>query len=370
MATRINDIPPPGDFIREELEARDWSQRDLAYVLGVPEQSVNVIVGGKRGISADMAKALGDAFDVPAEFFVNLQTAYDLSRARDPNPSVSKKARLQSSYPVREMIRRGWLVDSDASLLEQQLCEFFDVSDAESIPHMAHAARRTGYEDIPPPQLAWLFRVRQLAKRQVVPTYSKTKLKAAIPKLRKLLGDPDDVATVPRLLSECGVRLVVVESLPGGKIDGVCFWLAKKAPVIGLSLRFDRIDNFWFVLRHEIEHVLQRHGIESPMLDSDIGIASADSLSDEERVANAAASDFCVPDGAMSNWVARKQPFFSEKDLVGFARVQNVHPGIVAGQLRSRINKYSIFARHLVKVRAQVLSTAVADGWGNPYPIS
>src|SRR3990167_7248065 len=113
MKPNIDDMPPPGDYIREELDARGWAQRDLAYVLGIPEQAVNVIVAGKRGISPEMAKALGDAFDVPAELFLNLQRAYDLSRAKSPSADVAKRARLQSSYPVREMIKRGWLVESD-----------------------------------------------------------------------------------------------------------------------------------------------------------------------------------------------------------------------------------------------------------------
>ena len=76
------DVPPPGHFIKEELEARNWTQRDLAFILGVQDPEVNVIISGKRGISPDMAKALAKAFDVPAEFFVNLQRVYDLSRAR------------------------------------------------------------------------------------------------------------------------------------------------------------------------------------------------------------------------------------------------------------------------------------------------
>jgi len=82
MNDTMLDIPPPGHFIREELEARNWTQRDLAYILGVTDPEVNVIISGKRGISPKMAKALGKAFDVPAEFFVNLQKSYDLSRAR------------------------------------------------------------------------------------------------------------------------------------------------------------------------------------------------------------------------------------------------------------------------------------------------
>src|SRR5205823_1144921 len=106
-AIRKNWAPHPGEFIREEIEARGWSQRDLAYILGCSEQALNMILSGKRGISPEMAKALGDAFDVPAELFLNLQKSYELAQARDPDPGVAKRARLQSRYPVREMIKRG-----------------------------------------------------------------------------------------------------------------------------------------------------------------------------------------------------------------------------------------------------------------------
>jgi HTH-type transcriptional regulator / antitoxin HigA len=76
IASRLTDIPHPGEFIREELDVRGWSQRDLAYILNIPEQAVNLIVSGKRGLSPDMAEALGRAFDVSAEYFANLQNAY------------------------------------------------------------------------------------------------------------------------------------------------------------------------------------------------------------------------------------------------------------------------------------------------------
>src|SRR5688572_1269822 len=134
-------VPHPGEFIREELDARGWTQRDLAFVLGVPEQAVNMIVTGKRGISPDMAKAFGTAFDVPAEFFSNLQNAYDLSRARAPDPAIERRALLQKTYPIREMIKRGWLEASETSLLEAQLMRFFEVKQFTEIPHFQHAAK-------------------------------------------------------------------------------------------------------------------------------------------------------------------------------------------------------------------------------------
>ena len=143
MNTTINEnwVPHPGEFIKEELDARSWSQRDLAFILGCPEQAVNMIISGKRGISSEMAKALGDSFGVPADLF-NRQRAFDLANARDPNPGIAKRARIQSEYPVREMIKRGWLEDTDAAMLEAQMARFFNVPNINDVPHLAHAAKK------------------------------------------------------------------------------------------------------------------------------------------------------------------------------------------------------------------------------------
>lgn len=366
----IGDTPHPGFYIREELEAREWSQRDLAYILGTPEQAVNMILSGKRGVSPEMAKALAEAFDVHPDLFANLQRAYDMARAREPDSAVGRRARLQSKYPIREMIRRGWLEDSDAAMLEMQMARFFGVSDIAEIPHMQHAAKKASayYEETPPAQLAWLFRVRQIARTVVVGRYSERALRDALRLLQGLLVDPEEARHVPRILGECGVRLVFVESLPNAKIDGVCFWLDKSSPVIGLSLRFDRIDNFWFVLRHELEHVLRKDGQVREIIDVDVVMAGAGDLPPEEVAANDAAADFCVPKPEMDSFVARKASFFAERDVVGFARRLNIHPGLVVGQIQRRTQRWDFLRRHLVKVRAHVLPAAVVDGWGVAAP--
>jgi HTH-type transcriptional regulator / antitoxin HigA len=369
--TYIGDVPHPGFYIREELEAREWTQRDLAYVLGTPEQAVNLIVSGKRGVSADMAKALGEAFDVNPELFANLQRAFDMARAREPNPSVGRRARLQSVYPVREMIKRGWLQDTDAAMLEVQMARFFEAASSNDIPHMRHAAKKVNYEETPPAQLAWLFRVRQIANGLTVPKYSEKSLRDAIARLRTFLIDPEEARNAPRILAECGVRLIIVECLPNAKIDGVCFWLDRHSPVIGLSLRFDRIDSFWFVLRHEIEHVLRRDGQAKEIIDIDIDAEHTAShhLSAEELAANAEAAEFCVPKTELDLFVARKAPFFSERDVIGFARRLGVHPGLIVGQIQKRTQRWDLLRRHLVKIRALVLPSAIFDGWGAVAPI-
>jgi len=361
-------IMHPGVYIKEEMDERGWSQRDLAFILGCSEQAINPILNGKRGISPDMAKAFGLAFNVPAEFFANLQQTYDLSQARMPDPSVALRRDMQSLYPVREMIKRGWIEPTDANMLEVQLTKFFG---DQAIPYMAHAAKKTSYEEreIAPAQLAWLFRVRQIAQSISVPNYSERALRSSLSDLQQLLVSPEEIRHVPRLLMECGVRLIVVEKLPSAKIDGVCFWLDKQSPVIGLSLQHDRIDNFWFVLRHEIEHVLLKHGQEEEMIDTDLD-GQAISISEEERMANDAASEFCAPNDRLSSFLARKHPFYYEKDVIAFSRLMQRHPGIVIGQIRKRLGRWDYLTRHLVKVRQHVLPGAITDGWGQVVPVS
>src|ERR1035438_10041557 len=177
--TATDWVMHPGFYLKEEMDARGWLQRDLAFILGVPEQAINVILSAKRGISADMARALGEAFDVPAEFFANLQKAYDLSKAATPNPSVAVRAKIQGQYPIREMIKRGWIEDGDSALLQGQLTRFFDVQTPDDIPFLAHATKKSNYEetDITPVQLAWLFRVKQIARSVSVPVYSEKVLR-------------------------------------------------------------------------------------------------------------------------------------------------------------------------------------------------
>jgi HTH-type transcriptional regulator/antitoxin HigA len=369
MASENNvGIDPPGVFIKLELEARGWSQRDLAFILGQTEQQLNPLLAGKRAITPDMARLLGDAFDASPHFFLNLQGQYDLKNAKEPDPAVRTRAGLQASYPVRDMIRRGWVHDGEASLLRLQIDRFFEVANDQGLSKVTFAAKRTHYDETPPHQLAWVFRVRQLARQMQVPAFSPEKLRAALSKLRALMVDPEAVRDVPAMLAGCGVRLIIVEVLPNAKIDGVCTWLDENSPVIGMSTLYDRLDNFWFVLRHEIEHVLQGDGkTDVGIVDHLVGEGASDdeSMAQEERVANAAAAEFCVPRQKMDSFYARKHPYFSERDVIGFASLMNVHPAIVVGQLQRRMKRYDYLRKYQVPVRRYVVTETVTDGWGH-----
>jgi HTH-type transcriptional regulator/antitoxin HigA len=343
------------------------------------ETAVARMVADKRPIDAKMALMLEEIFGVSASIFLALQQELDLARARlvtSPDPARADRAILYGDLPISEMIKRGWInAESvrDTAKVEQELVRFFGVNSVSEIEILPHAAKKTSVS-VPatPAQIAWLYRVRQIAADMLTCAYSREAVLFSLVKLRGLMNSADGVARVPRVLAECGIRFVLVEALPASKIDGVCFWLNDKSPVIALSLRFDRIDNFWFVLRHELEHVLQQHGRSAAMLDAELEKERAGTGPDvdqEERVANEAAQEFCIPSATLDAFVARKAPFFSEKDLVGFARILKVHPGIVAGQLQRKTKRYDRFRDHLVKVRELISPNAIKDGWGDVAPV-
>ncbi|MBJ2155248.1 HigA family addiction module antitoxin [Variovorax sp. IB41] len=367
------DFKTPGQLIDSLLRERGWNQRVLAAVLSMSESTLNKLISGKQAVSAEIAISLEEVFEVDATRFLQLQQMYDLARARivsRPDPSRATRARIFAELPVAELIQRRWLNVEDVRDMERveaELFSFFEGQTPAQVAATPHAAKKTS-EGQPPSmaQLAWLFRVRQIAKELLVPRYDEGATRAALPKLKALLSAPEEARHAPRILQECGIRLVVVEGLKSSKIDGVCLWLNDHAPVIGMTMRFDRMDNFWFVLRHELEHVLERHGMKEPLLDIDMNGAA---IGEEERLANAAAADFCAPVARVESFIKRKAPIFPERDFLGLAKVLGVHPALVAGQIQHKTGRYDLFRSHLVKIRNRVLPSAIVDGWGDVAPV-
>ena len=367
------EVFPPGDFIREELEARGWTQSDLAEIMGRPVETINRIVTGKLAVTPETARGLASAFGTSAELWLNLESAYQLSRVHQDDDVVTRRAHLYDIAPIKEMTRRGWIESSsNIDVMEQQLVRFCGLSSIDEEPRIRMAARKaTTYSETTSALRAWYFRVRNLATTLIAKPYSRKDLLAALDDLRALSTDPREVRHVPRILADAGVRFLVVEHLAKTKIDGATLWLDKNRPVVALSLRYDRIDGFWFTLAHELSHVLRKNSLS---LDSDIAAASradVDTKPKQERLADEFASTFIVPDYELEDFIVRTRPLYSKKKIRGFAGRLNVHPGIVVGRLQHKQEiGYSHSREMLAKVRDDITSAAFTDGWGNRLSIT
>lgn len=368
MTTRFvpAELIPPGEILQDEMSARGWTQEDLATVLGISRRQVANILAGNCGVTPEMAHLLAQAFDHEAETWMNLQVAYELALSAKSDREVAKRASIYKRYPVKEMFRRGWISQTDdADTLARELCRLLRVSSVEERPTIKHAARKgaTYTGETGGAELAWCCRARQLAEAvSVAARYRSDKLDHTLASLKKLTENRADVRRVPIVLASGGIRFVIIKHLKGTKLDGATLWLDNDSPAIAMTLRYDRIDNFWHTLIHEMDHV--RHHDTS--VDSDMFKADDSSLPANEKRANEAATSYLVPSDALESFIVRHRPLYYQHSVVAFANLHNVHPGIVVGQLQKREELgYNQLRKLLEKFRSELIGQALTDGWGN-----
>ena len=362
-----------GEYIRDELKARDWTQADLANILGFPPSIVSDVITGRRSISPEIATALGEAFNTSAQVWLNVQAAYQLAQESSKDDVVKRRAALYDKAPIREMQKRGWIESSsNVDILESQLCRFLEIDSIEKRSEFAAAARKsTDYKGVTPSQGAFLARVRQLARvLEVDAPYNGAQFNALLGELVTLLPSPEDIQCIPRVLANYGIRLLILEQIPGSKMDGACMWLDNDPtkPVVVVSLRYDRIDFFWHTLCHELCHVKLGEGLDHPLVEvAMIGFDAQpfDKKVASERKADRFAVEFLVNQAELEDFVFRYDPVFSRKAILGFSERVGTHPGLVVGQLQHRRKlPYSHMRALLVKVRDIITKVALTDGWG------
>lgn len=363
----------PGEIILEELEAREWLQVDLAHITGLGTTIISDIVNGKRDISLKYAEALADAFGTSEELWLRLQHDYDLASAEPRDGVVTRRARLYDKAPIREMQKRKWIEDTkDIGRIETDLCKFFHIKSIEEALDFEHAARKSDdyNSKVSPTQAAWLRRAKNLAPTVPVDRrYSNSHFDRLMDELAQLTEEPEEIRHVPRVLAGYGVRFLVVEPLPRTKIDGACFWLDDQAPIVVLSLRHNRIDNFWQSLCHELKHIRDGEGRMQAIVETSIVGSDAqpfDTKPPEEQAADTFAAGFLIDQGEIEDFIVRTAPYFSRDKVLGFALRMKVHPGIVVGQLQyRRALEYSHFRKLLIEVQQIVTRSSLTDGWGH-----
>jgi HTH-type transcriptional regulator/antitoxin HigA len=373
MSTRkAAEVFPPGEFIRDELEERGWTQTDLAKIIGRPLPTISLIISGKKAVTPETAIELSEAFGTSPDFWLNLETAYRLSKASsEDGGAIRERARLFEMAPVKDMEKRGWIkAVSTVEELRSELSGFFSLLEVEKL----RMAARTSIEssELNTEQLAWCVRALRLAQSVPVRNFTSSSLRECISQLRALTDFPENIRHVPRVLGEAGIRFVVVEDLPKSKIDGAALWLgdAWDKPVIALSLRYDRIDSFWHTLFHEVSHVENR---DTYIVDVDLvspnRCLSDEALSEIEKRANADAAKMLIPSDSMQAFIRRTKPFYSSAKIIQFANLMKIHPGIIAGQLQFKKEiDWAVHRKMLVKVRDILVSGALTDGYATTIP--
>jgi HTH-type transcriptional regulator/antitoxin HigA len=324
----------------------------------------------------DIAKELAAAFGTSVDYWMNLEKAYQQFLHASIDDEVVRRKTLFELAPIKDMIKRNWIPPTkDWRAIEQNLLAFLDMKSIQEQPRtFAYAAKKANAsEPANPAQRAWLIRAMKLARGVQAAKFTDESFATAVKKLKTLMENSDDIRHVPKVLAEGGVRFLIVENIAHAKMDGACFWLDNESPVIVMGIRYDRIDNFWYVLGHESGHVKNRDGVNEGFIwDANLVGDQAipfEEKTDTEKRADSFAQQMLIDQEVLEDWIGRTSPLYSKAKIMGFARLNHVHPAIVLGQLQYRHEvDWSHSREMLVKIRHLVAPVSLTDGFGHVLP--
>lgn len=354
--------------MRNLLGQRGWTQEELASITGYSRQQINRVISGEHSVTPEMAIALGAAFGDKPDAWLEMDSRYRLSLIEDDTGLIAERARMYEYAPIKDMQKRGWIKQTKKiEELDAELRRFFHADSMVEPPQFPVSTRKTdSLSDLSPSQRAWCFRARELAESMILPRKTKSYQAPGLLKdLRSIAAYPKEVRRLPETLATYGILFVVVEPLPGAKIDGAAFWTNQDTPVVAVSARYDRIDAFWFTVMHEISHIRNQ---DSLSVDTDLsGSDTAPSLlkNDIEQRADREAASSLVDPTKLESFIRRVGPLYSKARIIQFAHTIKMHPGIIVGQLQHLGELgYSSQRDLLVKIRHLVTDVAFTDGWG------
>ncbi|MDP3313040.1 HigA family addiction module antitoxin [Lutibacter sp.] len=271
MATKTQLIPfeatHPGILIKDELDARpDINQKDLSKELGVLPSFLNEIIKGKRPVTADIAILLEKILEIPADYWMKFQSQYEIDLARIKEKNIKRIKNIEiwtiikEYVPVKYFKKFGYLKGN----LEDDIKSIKSIYNIDTIDGLISTFadnklsfyRKSEKLKIDEKNMfAWSALAKYEAKTQKVNTFNFDNINQLCLKLNKVFYENvDTINKVKKTLNQYGIKLVLIQKLEKTPIDGFSFW-SENNPVIALTLRHSRIDNFAFTIMHEIAHI-------------------------------------------------------------------------------------------------------------------
>ena len=333
MGYKPNIAVHPGRVIARALEKEEMTQKSLSARTGLTEKHLSQVINGEASVTVETALRLENALGGSASFWINLEKNYQETKARIERRALSKKeASLLSRFPYNELKKRGCVEDTRKKEERvENLWKFFGVNSLEFVSTIEPVAyRKRERASIKTGSIAAWLRCGELESRNIeVNDFSQSKLKKALPTLRKLtFADNKDFSLKAReVMAESGVRLVYVPHFASTGVNGACRWIGTN-PVVQLSLLGAYADFFWFTLFHEIGHLLL-HGKKNKFIEFKDQKLAMDREKEDE--ADAFARDALIPPKEFEIFINFGD--FSAKSVASFAKNVGIDPGIVEGRL-------------------------------------
>ena len=331
--------PDPIAALEFCMDQHDLSPRDLMPYIG-SRARVSEVLARKRPITMSMARALHEHLGIPSDVLLQKPA---------PSHGVTIEALDAGRFPLKAMAKRGWIPDladlkGRANELVAGLVDRAGGPDAlAAVPmYRRNDHQRINAKTDPYALRAWCWHV--LASANDDPpraTYEPgTVTPGFLRDVARLSPLEDGPVRARHFLADHGIALHVQRQLPRTHLDGAAFRLPGKPPVIALTLRYDRIDNFWFCLLHELAHI-GRHldGRPEGFVD-DLDLPGDDA---REVDADAWTRDALIPPSEWEGSEVGSSP--ATLNVLYFAASVGVHPAIVAGRLRYESGNYRLLSQ-------------------------
>jgi HTH-type transcriptional regulator/antitoxin HigA len=338
------ELPTPVEAIRFRMEQAGLEPRDLEPYIG-SRSKVSEVLSGKQPLTLPMIRALHTHLDIPAEVLVA-----DASSAR----STADTSSLDwGRFPINEMAKRGWIrsVASAKAKAEDLIGELIaSAGGMKAVPMplcRRNDAMRQNAKTDTYALLAWCLKALAVSRDQKLSgTYNTGSITLdVLTKLSKLSAHEDGPKRARDALSNLGVHLVCVSHLPKTYLDGAALRSVEDGtPIVALTLRYDRIDNFWFSLLHELAHVGRHFNGATEAFVDDFSLREAPSRHEDPRENEA---DEWAEEALISRdlWAtAGLISHASYSGIIAFSQRIGVHPAIVAGRVRHQTRNFRAFA--------------------------
>lgn len=336
-AARLSDLPD--NLIRARI-ARGMSQKDLGDVLGLKEQQIQRYEAERyRSASLDRLVEISDALGVRIENRASLVGDATLTTV-DPSQ--------WQAFPIAEMWKRGWFEDFPGTMAQARksadrlVPAFLNAGHGAFAPVALHRKSvRSGGAIHEAAIIAWEARVRHLADRYP-PTanFDRNAIDDAwLADLVSFTLDPEGPVRAVDHLRRIGIVLVIERHLPGTFLDGAALCARDGYGLVALTLRHDRLDNFWFTLFHEIGH-LKLHIGQAKAFAAIFDDTESPAGSAHEEEADLFAQEALLPKAKWDIAVSRFSR--TEKSVLTDAKRFGVGPAVIAGRVRREAGDYTL----------------------------
>lgn len=317
--------PTPVQAIRFRMGQLGLKPRDLVPYLG-SKSRISEILGGQRQLTIDQVRALNLHLEIPAESLIGTSRHSPAAQ-----PSSASKAAIDKLKSLGIMKSREAI---DAFLARASRGQ-----PAMAMLRKTRTDRTNAKTDLGALE-AWCAAVLLMAEQKELPKLVTNKRGIEVArKLARLSRHPNGVKLVEKELAKIGIILVVMDHLPGTFLDGAAICRADGAPVIALTLRHDRLDNFWFTLLHEFAHVSCHLGDGVTIIVDDLDVKSSEAM---EAEADEFAREALIP---TKIWQTASSPTLTTEELEAIAEEAEVHPAVVAGRWRWENQDYRRFSK-------------------------